>query len=136
MRGNRRRDTSPEKRLRSALHKRGWRFRTDLRIETPSRSGRPDIAFTRWKLAVFVDGCFWHMCPDHGVAPKSNTSYWNAKLARNVQRDQEDGEKLAIAGWTVLRIWEHVSPQDAVCAVERELASLGAGPAPGAGRSR
>jgi DNA mismatch endonuclease (patch repair protein) len=126
MRGNRRRDTSPERELRSALHRRGWRFRTDCRIRAGSRTTRPDIAFTRWKLAVFVDGCFWHGCPEHGVAPKSNTTYWSAKLARNVQRDREDTEGLEGAGWTVLRVWEHLDMREALEAVERELVARGA----------
>lgn len=79
--GNRRRDTSPELQLRSELHARGWRFRVDMRLATegPAKP-RPDLVFTRRKVAVFVDGCFWHGCPEHGSVPKSNRDYWLPKL--------------------------------------------------------
>lgn len=75
MRGNRRRDTAPELRLRSALHARGWRFRVDLPIAVDGGRARPDLVFTRWRVAVFVDGCFWHSCPVHGRPPLSNSGY-------------------------------------------------------------
>lgn len=75
---------------------------------------RPDIAFTRAKVAVFIDGCFWHLCPDHGQIPASNTAFWKDKLERNAARDLEQTRALESAGWTVLRIWEHVSIEDAV----------------------
>ncbi len=123
MRGNRRRDTSPERRLRSALHSRGWRFRVDLPVLTESKRTRPDLAFTRKRVAVFVDGCFWHCCPEHGRPPLSNTAYWGPKLARNAQRDQWDTERLQAAGWRVVRVWEHVPLEDAVADVERALCS-------------
>src|SRR4051812_34004925 len=80
MQSNRRRDTLPELRLRSALHSRGYRFRVDYRVDIGGRRPRPDIAFTRLKLAVFVDGCFWHCCPEHGRPPLSNKGYWGPKL--------------------------------------------------------
>lgn len=121
MRSNRRRDTAPEKRLRSALHARGRRFRVDMAITTRDGRARPDIAFTRAKIAVFVDGCFWHCCPVHGRPPLSNGGYWGPKLARNVARDQANTELLERAGWTVLRLWEHVPLNDAVAAVEAAL---------------
>jgi DNA mismatch endonuclease (patch repair protein) len=121
MRGNRRRDTSPERRLRSALHRRGWRFRVDLPVLIESKRARPDLAFTRKRVAVFVDGCFWHCCPEHGRPPLSNTAYWGPKLARNAQRDQLDTERLQAAGWWVVRVWEHVPLEDAVATVERAL---------------
>ena len=121
MRANRRRDTRPERRLRSALHRRGWRFRVDLPVETAERRVRPDIAFTRRRLAVFVDGCFWHRCPDHGRRPRANASYWEPKLRRNVERDRADTESLEACGWTVVRIWEHEDLQSAVAAVETAL---------------
>ena len=123
MRGNRRRDTSPEMRLRSELHTRGFRFRVDLRVDTGiGRCPRPDIVFTRARVAVFVDGCFWHCCPEHGRPPLSNGSYWGPKLARNVQRDEEDTRRLEDAGWSVVRLWEHVPLDDAVRRVEDALA--------------
>ena len=107
MRANPRRDTKPEILLRSELHRRGLRFRKDLLLRVPGRSVRPDIVFTRARLAVFVDGCFWHVCPEHGNQPKANTDYWGPKLARNVTRDRAADEALARAGWYVLRAWEH-----------------------------
>jgi DNA mismatch endonuclease (patch repair protein) len=122
MRGNRSKDTRPELRLRSALHAAGARFRVNLRIETASGPVRPDIVFTRARVAVFVDGCFWHGCPDHGTSPRSNSSYWAAKIGRNQARDLRDRERLEADGWTVLRLWEHVSADTAAAAVLRRLA--------------
>jgi DNA mismatch endonuclease (patch repair protein) len=122
MRGNRRRDTSPERRVRSALHRRGWRFRVDLAVAVAGGRARPDIAFTRRRVAVFIDGCFWHCCPEHGRPPLSNVGYWGPKLARNVERDRVDTERLRAAGWRVVRLWEHAPIGEAVVIVERELA--------------
>ena len=90
MRANRRRDTTPERILRSALHRLGWRFRVDLPVEADRRRVRPDIVFTRRRVAVFVDGCFWHACPEHGQQPSANSSYWKPKLRRKEERDQAD----------------------------------------------
>ncbi len=117
MRSNRRTDTKPELALRAALHARGYRYRKDFRIDLPLRRVRPDIAFTSRKVAVFIDGCFWHACPEHGSAPKSNEWYWSPKLARNVERDRAADEALTQAGWTVVRLWEHVPVADAVATV-------------------
>ncbi len=123
MKANRRRDTGPERRLRSALHQRGWRFRVDLPLEAANSRVRPDIVFTQRRLAVFVDGCFWHLCPDHGRQPRANASYWRPKLQRNLERDRADTRSLEAAGWTVLRIWEHEDLQGAVAAVEAALSA-------------
>jgi DNA mismatch endonuclease (patch repair protein) len=117
MRGNRRADTKPELALRTALHARGYRYRKDFRLDLPSRRVRPDIAFTSRKVAVFVDGCFWHACPDHGSKPKNNDWYWSPKLAKNVERDRAADNALTQAGWTVVRLWEHVPLADAVALV-------------------
>lgn len=103
-----RRDTKPEKRLRSELHRRGLRFRVDF----SALPGRPDIAFPRARLAIFVDGCFWHACPDHGVLPKANREWWRQKLDRNVERDREKDAALARLGWRSVHVWEH-EPVDA-----------------------
>lgn len=116
-----RRDTKPEVALRSALHALGLRFRKDLRLDLDAAKPRPDIVFTRPRVAVFVDGCFWHCCPEHGNAPTRNTGYWGPKLARNVERDREDDAALQAAGWTVVRIWEHATLEDAVQAVTSAL---------------
>lgn len=122
MRANRRAGTRPEEQLRSALHRRGLRFRKDLPIVTPTRRVRPDIVFTRARVAVFVDGCFWHRCPEHGAIPRANAAYWVRKLERNVVRDRAVDEALAAEGWTVLRIWEH---EPVVAAVDRVRQALG-----------
>jgi DNA mismatch endonuclease (patch repair protein) len=124
MRAIRRRDTKPERELRSALHRRGLRFRVDYAIPVDGRSPRPDVAFTRQRLAVFVDGCFWHGCEEHAQRPKENTAYWGPKIARNIERDAEQTAKLESAGWAVLRVWEH-EPIDEV--VERVVKLLGRG---------
>jgi DNA mismatch endonuclease (patch repair protein) len=124
MKGNRRTDTKPELALRSALHALGYRYRKDFRIDLPLRRVRPDIAFTRRKVAVFVDGCFWHACPEHGSKPRNNEWYWSPKLARNVERDRAADAALAAAGWTVVRLWEHVPVADAVAAVVAALTPL------------
>ncbi|MEJ7656965.1 MAG: very short patch repair endonuclease [Thermoleophilaceae bacterium] len=110
MRRNRGTDSEPELRLRSVLHRHGHRFRTHLAIRTPDRLIRPDIVFTRARLAVFVDGCFWHCCPVHGNQPKANTDYWRPKLERNIARDRAVDRALTDAGWMVLRAWEHEDP--------------------------
>lgn len=112
MRANPRRDTKPEIALRSTLHRQGLRFRKDLPIRLPERIVRPDIVFTRQRLAIFVDGCFWHRCPTHGTSPKANSDYWGPKLQRNVDRDHAVNEQLRAAGWTVLRAWEHEPPDE------------------------
>lgn len=107
MRRNPRRDTQPEIALRKELHARGLRFRKDFLLRAPGRSVRPDIVFTRARVAVFVDGCFWHCCPEHGTKPRSNSDYWGPKLARNVARDRAVDGALAADGWVVVRGWEH-----------------------------
>jgi DNA mismatch endonuclease (patch repair protein) len=121
MSANRRADTLPEVRLRSELHRRGMRFRKDLRLGLGGRFVRPDIVFTRRQLAVFVDGCFWHSCPEHLARPKSNTEYWMAKLAGNVARDRSNDELLEAAGWSCLRIWEHEPPDSAADRIQAVL---------------
>ena len=105
----RRRDTSPEREVRRVLHARGLRFRVDFPIRLAGqRPIRPDIAFTRRRLAIFIDGCFWHGCPEHGQRPDiRNASYWSPKLAANHERDARHTAALEAADWTVLRFWEH-----------------------------
>ena len=107
---NRRRDTAAEIRLRSELHARGLRFRKDLFVRAGKVRVHPDIVFTRAKVAVFVDGCFWHACPEHGTVPKSNVGYWQPKLTANSERDQRVTEALTTDGWLVRRVWEHEDP--------------------------
>src|ERR1700753_2399076 len=118
MRANRRTDTKPELALRRALHQLASRYRKDYRLDLDSgRRVRPDIAFTARKVAVFVDGCFWHACPQHGSRPRANEWYWGPKLTRNVERDRANDEALTLAGWSVVRLWEHVPLGDAVAPV-------------------
>ncbi|WP_235624328.1 very short patch repair endonuclease [Mycolicibacterium goodii] len=103
----RRRDTKPEIQLRSMLHRKGFRFRKDHAIRVDGHLVRPDIAFTRQRVAIFIDGCFWHSCPQHGRKPSVNQDYWTPKLQGNTKRDIEQTKALEFAGWTVLRFWEH-----------------------------
>lgn len=115
---NRRRDTKPEVLLRSELHARGLRFRKDHLIRAGGIRVHADVAFTKRRVAVFVDGCFWHMCPDHGRVPKSNLEYWVPKLQANVERDARVSGVLEEHGWRVKRIWEHVDPRRAADEIE------------------
>ncbi len=123
MRGNRRTGTKPEVALRSALHAAGHRFRKDYRVDLGTTKPRPDVVFTRAKVAVFVDGCYWHSCPLHGTKPSTNADYWGPKLARNVERDRAHDDALRRAGWKVVRVWEHAPISEAVTAVENCLIS-------------
>lgn len=112
MRGNRSRDTRPEVAVRSALHRRGLRFRKNVRPIAGLRCSA-DVVFPTSRIAVFVDGCFWHRCPVHGTQPSTNATYWSAKLDRNVERDRRADQALAAAGWLVIRVWEHEPPDQA-----------------------
>ena len=116
----RRTGTAPELHLRRELHSRGRRFRVHYPIPGLPRR-RTDIVFTRWHLAVFVDGCFWHGCSDHGVQPRSNRDWWQWKLQNNRARDRDSDERLQALGWTVLRVWEHEPPESAADRVEHLL---------------
>jgi len=109
-----RRATVPELALRRELHRRGLRFRVDL----PGLPGRPDIAFTRARVAVFLDGCFWHRCPQHGTLPRNNAEWWLAKLDRNVARDRAKDAALAALGWLVVHVWEHEPVTEAADRIE------------------
>ncbi|WP_336644848.1 very short patch repair endonuclease [Microbacterium sp. USHLN186] len=122
MRANRRRDTRPELSVRRRLHARGWRYRVDFRLAPPLRV-RADIVFTRVRVAVFIDGCFWHSCPTHATAPKANSHYWGPKLARNVERDRDTDRALADLGWRVLRFWEHEDVDAIVARIELVLSA-------------
>jgi len=112
--------------LRRELHRRGLRYR--LIVKVPGNNRRTiDIAFPRQKVAVFVDGCFWHGCPLHGTAPKSNAQWWSQKIAANRARDTDTNELLEAAGWRVLRLWEHESAQAAADSVLAALTPSGPG---------
>lgn len=106
-------DNPRERSIRSRLHRQGLRFRIHYRVpELPRRT--IDIAFPTVRLAVFCDGCFWHGCPEHATTPKSNTAWWQEKIAMNIERDADTDLRLRAAGWRVLRLWEHVPEDEAV----------------------
>ncbi len=109
-----RRDTAAERAVRTELHRRGLRYFVDLSVIDGVRR-RVDIVFPRRRVAVFVDGCFWHSCPIHRTVPKTNRDWWVAKLAANEARDRASDAQLQQAGWTVLRFWEH---QDSVAVAD------------------
>lgn len=109
-------DTDPERALRSRLHGLGLRYRLHRRPVAGLRR-QADIVFTRVRVAVFVDGCFWHQCPEHATHPKANSAWWAAKLAANVARDADTDRRLAEAGWQVVRVWEHEDVEAAAARV-------------------
>jgi DNA mismatch endonuclease (patch repair protein) len=125
MRGNRKANTKPELALRSALHRHGLRYRIHQPIQTGVLRAVPDVVFPRARVAVFVDGCLWHCCPEHGSSPRANASYWLPKLAANVARDSRVNLALEAAGWTVVRVWEHRVSRDADTVAAELAATIG-----------
>ena len=109
MQGNRKRDTRPEMAVRRAVHGLGLRYRV-ARRPLPGQRFTADLVFPAARVAVFVDGCFWHGCPEHFVPPRTNASYWGPKIARNQARDAAAIAALRVAGWIGLRVWEHEPP--------------------------
>ncbi len=118
MTSNRSRDTGPELRVRRALHSRGLRYRVAHR-PLPSLRRTADVVFTRQKIAVFIDGCFWHGCPAHCRIPSTNRAYWAAKIGGNSDRDRATTEVLEAAGWSVIRAWEHEDAAEVADRIER-----------------
>lgn len=118
MRSQRERDTGIELALRSTLHRRGLRFRVHRRV-LPGLRREADIVFPRARLAVFVDGCFWHGCPDHATWPKHNAAFWRGKISANVERDRDTDARLEAAGWRVVRVWEHEALESAATRIAR-----------------
>jgi len=127
MRRQARRDTKPEMALRQELHRMGLRYRVD-HVVIPGVRRRADVAFTRARLAVFVDGCFWHGCPRHGTRPKANAEWWGNKLEANVARDRDTDNRLAAAGWRVVRLWEHEDMLASASRIAELLIADGDGP--------
>ena len=127
--------TDIELALRSALHRAGLRFRVNRQIVPLCRS-RADVVFMAARVAVFVDGCFWHGCPRHGTMPKQNTGWWQEKIAANQARDRRVNDVLAAAGWRVVRIWEHDSLPDALRKITRALGRRRECALPDFGRAR
>lgn len=113
-------DTGPELALRRELHRRGLRFRLHRKVDFDRRRSI-DIAFPTEKVAVFVDGCFWHYCPRHAVLPKNNAAFWRAKLEANRTRDRDTSDSLEEIGWKVIRVWEHEDPANAANRVEKAV---------------
>lgn len=122
MQAIRSRDTKPEKLLRQLVHAKGLRYRVAAR-PLPELRRTADMVFGPAKVAVFVDGCYWHGCPDHYVPPKTNSGYWSEKVLRNVERDRDTDQRLRDAGWLVLRFWEHDSAEDCALAVAAAVAT-------------
>lgn len=123
MQGNRSRDTGPELAVRRLVHAMGMRYRVNAR-PLPSLRRTADLVFTRRRVAVFIDGCFWHGCPQHHRQPGANAHYWSEKVARNRERDADTDAVLKAAGWTVLRIWSHVDPVEAAEAIRVAVDSV------------
>ena len=116
----RNKDTGPETAVRRELHSRGLRFRTDVKLEDDLRT-RADIAWRGLHVAVFVDGCFWHGCPQHATWPKANAAWWKAKIETNQRRDRATDTALEAAGWAVVRVWEHEEVEAAADRVAEAL---------------
>jgi DNA mismatch endonuclease (patch repair protein) len=115
-----RRDTAPEMAVRRELHRRGLRYLVDAPVPGLPRR-RADVLFRRERVAVFVDGCFWHGCPDHGTSPRANAEWWREKIETNRRRDRDTDERLSDLGWTVVRCWEHEDPVESADRIERIL---------------
>ncbi|WP_284347859.1 MULTISPECIES: very short patch repair endonuclease [unclassified Streptomyces] len=115
MQAIRSRDTQPERLIRRLVHAQGLRYRVSAK-PLPDLRRTADMVFRPAKVAVFIDGCYWHGCPEHYVPPKTNSGYWSDKVAGNMARDRDTDHQLTAAGWTVLRFWEHESPD--ACALK------------------
>ena len=122
MQANRSRDTKPELAVRSAVHRRGLRYRVAARPE-PELRRTADMVFRKAKVVVFVDGCFWHGCPEHGTRPSTNRQYWLSKIEGNINRDAQTSLHLEKSGWKVLRFWEHEDPEAVADQVEASVRS-------------
>ncbi|WP_334170236.1 very short patch repair endonuclease [Sinomonas sp.] len=120
MLGNRSRDTAPELLVRRAVHAMGLRYRVAAR-PVPELRRTADLVFTRARVAVFIDGCYWHGCPEHYIEPKRNVDYWRPKIARNRERDKETTAELTARGWRVLRFWSHEDPLRVAVQIRRAV---------------
>ncbi|WP_078321678.1 very short patch repair endonuclease [Mycobacteroides chelonae] len=136
MRANRRRDTKPELAVRKLVHAAGLRYRVDHPPLDSHRRHRADLVFTRAKVAVFIDGCYWHGCPEHHRQPAANSDYWASKVAGNRDRDVRVTALLTEAGWTVLRFWEHEDPAVVAAAIVEAVRARRPTPPPGAAGPR
>ncbi|MFG2815168.1 very short patch repair endonuclease [Streptomyces sp. NPDC048410] len=123
MQAIRSRDTTPERLVRSLVHAQGIRYRVAAR-PLPNLRRTADLVFRPAKLAVFIDGCYWHGCPEHYVPPKTNSGYWSEKVARNMARDRDTDDQLRTAGWTVLRFWEHDPAEECALKITATVSRL------------
>lgn len=123
MRRVRQKNTSAEWALRRELHARGIRYRIQVPVLTKPRRVA-DVAFSGPRVAVFVDGCFWHGCPLHGTWPKENAEFWRAKIVANQERDRDTDQRLHAEGWTVVRVWAHEEPKIAAARIAHILERL------------
>lgn len=122
MRATRQRDTAAELALRRALHARGLRYRVNVAIVNGLRR-RPDLVFSRARVVIFVDGCFWHSCPLHATCPKANAQWWQQKLEANRLRDRDTDRRFEAAGWHVERVWEHEPSKEAAARIAAVIAA-------------
>lgn len=122
MQSTQQRDTPPELRLRRLLHAKGLRYSVDASPLEDSRR-RADVVFRRAKVAVFVDGCFWHGCPEHGTWPRANKQFWRSKILANKERDADTNRQLIERGWLVIRVWEHEGASAAAARITRRVRS-------------
>ncbi|MFE2580189.1 very short patch repair endonuclease [Streptomyces sp. NPDC059378] len=122
MQAIRSRDTTPERLIRRLVHAQGLRYRVAARPLADLRR-TADMVFRPTKVAVFIDGCYWHGCPEHYVSPKTNPGYWSDKVARNMARDRDTDERLRAAGWLVLRFWEHESAEESSQVIRQAVIS-------------
>ena len=114
------RDTAAEMEIRRRVHAKGLRYRVNHPVlQKPRRTA--DLAFTKAHVAVLVDGCFWHGCPEHGTSSKSNVKFWREKIEANKKRDMDTNERLEAAGWKVIRFWEHEDPERAADTIVRTV---------------
>jgi DNA mismatch endonuclease (patch repair protein) len=116
MQSQRARDTAPELKIRRLLYSAGMRYQVD-RAPIVGLKRRADILFGSSRVAVFIDGCFWHSCPEHGSRPRANSEWWRVKLMRNLERDRDTDRRIQDAGWLVLRVWEHEDPAEAAARI-------------------
>lgn len=121
------RDTGPEMLLRRALWSAGYRYRLGHRLKLP---GKPDLVFPRARLAVYVDGCFWHACPEHATQPTTRSEWWREKIQGNVSRDRRVDAQMAELGWTVMRFWEHEVENDVDLVVQKIAGFMSTGEVP------
>lgn len=117
------RDTTPERLIRSLVHAQGFRYRVAAR-PLPNLRRTADLVFRPAKLAVFIDGCYWHGCPQHYVPPRTNAGYWSDKVARNIARDRDTDDQLRTAGWIVLRFWEHDPAEECALKIATTVSQL------------